>query len=166
MTDSRIQADAGRLETLAAIAYFTVIIGIVTRFLIAPLVRAFADPFDWVQYGQAVGVAFVDALPSILLAGAIHATWRLAARLRQGELFSAAVGKGVSGVGVSLLAGAVAMAVIAPWLLAVVTLDWGELGVRLTAEALVLAVIGLALMLLGRLLGRAAALKDELESYV
>jgi len=164
---SRIQSDAGRLEALATVALIVVIVGVSVRFILLPVAHGLGTrPFELPVFLNVVGLALIEALPAILFAQGLSATQGLARRLRRGEMFTAAVGKGVSGIGVALLSGAVAMAVVTPWLTAVVQREWAKLGVEASTEIWVIAVVGLAMMLLGRLLGRAAAMQEELESYV
>jgi len=166
MTDANIRSEARRLEILSVFALIGVIVAITVRYLLLPGVEFARGPMTPEAFTETLGAALISVLPVVLFAGALSATHRLAGRLHRGELFSTAVGQGVTGIGSSLVAGAVAAAFIVPNLLAVVQGDYDGFGFKLDAETWVIGIVGLALMLVGRLLGRAGEMKAELESYV
>jgi hypothetical protein len=166
MTDRSIQAEARNLQILTVFALISVIIAIVLQHLLGPLIAVFRSPFDITSATQILGVALIEALPAILFASALSAAEKLFKRMARGEMFTDAVGRGVSGVGSGLVAGAAAMAVITPNLLAWAAGDFGGLNLSHEPQTWVIGVVGLAMTMLGRLLGRAAAMQSELESYV
>jgi hypothetical protein len=167
MANSSIQSEARRLEILTVIALIILIVGLMAAYVLAPvlLVVQGLDAGDRDAWSR-VGPALIRALPSVLLIGAVSSARGLFGRLARNELFSEAVGRGVRGIGESLLAAAVAKAAIVPWLLAWVDGRHGFGGVDLDPLTIVLAVVGAVLLMLGRLLRRAGDLHDELEKFV
>lgn len=165
---SSIRADARRLEILAGVIAGVIGLGLVLRFIVLPLSVAARAPggVEMRELLQLVGEHLILALPSILFLGALTAARKVCVRLREGELFGTAVGKGVADMGSSLLWGAAALAVIVPTLLAWVRSDPGGLGLDLETETMVIGFVGVTMLLLGRVLTRAGAVKDELERFV
>jgi hypothetical protein len=165
--DRSFQAEARRLEVFALIALVIVIIGICVRLLLPPVFEALrAGHVDTLDFWATTWPAWIPALPSMVLTGAIDESRKLFGRLARGELFSEAVGRGVKGIGTALLFAAVTMAVIVPWLQAWVDGKFGFGEVRLDTLTWVLGVVGAALLMVGRLLKRADAMQDELERFV
>lgn len=167
MTDRALQSEARRLEVVSLVALVLLTILLVLRSLLMPIVAAMVDTDPGsAEYWAQVGPALIDALPAFVLLGALDAARKLFARLARGETFSGAVGKGVRGMGSALIWAAVAAAVVVPWLHAWVDGRYGFGGLNLEPTNVVLAVVGAALLLLGRLVARAADMKSELESFV
>jgi hypothetical protein len=161
-----IAAEAKGLRILTVFALIAVIVAIMLQYIL-PSVLGLATGADNVRaFTQSLGVALIAALPAFIFASALSSTEKLFGRLAQGELFTGAVGKGVSGIGQALLFGAVAMALITPNLLAWVNGDYGGMELKLEPETLVIGVVGTAMLLMGRMFRRAGALQDELERFV
>lgn len=162
---STIASEARRLEIFAGIAAGLVGLALLAQFLLPPLMAASSD-LGAQEPLRVIGENLIRMLPAVLFLGALSAVRKVCVRLRQGELFDAAVGRGVSDIGSSLLWGAAALVVITPNLLAMVRGDYGGLGLDVEIESIVIGVVGAVMMLLGRVLGRAARIHDELQSYV
>lgn len=167
MTDRSLQTEARRLEVVTLIAYTLVIVGLVVRSIVLPLLAALreAAPGSW-EFWNAFGPHLIDALPAFALLGAIDASKTLFGRLAKGEMFSDLVGRGVKGIGSSMIFAALAISVIVPWLQAWVDGKYGFGGIHLDPMVLVLGVVGAAMLMLGRLLKRAGAMQSELERFV
>lgn len=167
MTDRTLQSEARRLEVVTLIALVLLAILLVLRSVLIPIVAGMADnhPNSEAFWGE-VGPILIDALPAFALLGALDATHKLLKRLARGETFSDSVGKGVRGIGMALIWAAIAAAVVVPWLHAWVDGRYGFGGVNLEPASVVMAVVGAAMLLVGRLIARAADLKSELESFV
>lgn len=161
-----IAAEARGLRILTVFALIAVILAIMLQYVLPPVLGLATGGDDLRAFSQSLGAALIEALPAILFASALSSTEKLFARLGRGELFTAAVGKGVSGVGQALLSGAFAVALITPNLLAWVAGDYGGMELKLEPQTLVIGVVGTAMLLMGRMLRRAGALQDELERFV
>ena len=167
MTDRALQSEARRLEVVTLIAFVLLVVALVGRYLLLPLLGALREAAPGsVEFYDIIGRAVIEALPAFALLGAVDASRKLFGRLAKGELFSDAVGRGVRGVGGSLIWAAAVIALIVPWLQAWVDGRYGFGGIHLDPTTVVLGVVGAAMLLLGRLLKRAGALQSELESYV
>ena len=167
MTDRSLQSEARRLEVATLVALVLLSILLVLRYLLIPIVSALSEAAPGsLEFWDLIGPRLIQALPAFALLGAIDSTHKLFRRLGKGELFGEAVGKGVRGIGGSLIWAAAVMAVIVPWLQAWLDGKYGFGGLNLDPVSIVLAVVGAAMLLLGRLLKRAGALQTELESYV
>ncbi|ATQ44283.1 DUF2975 domain-containing protein [Caulobacter mirabilis] len=105
-------------------------------------------------------------LPALCYLGGLMAVAHIFERVAKGELFSAANARGLAEVGASLLWGAAATAIVAPLIRTVTAGFGGWGGFRLEPETWVIAVIGGAILVLGRMLSSAVALKTELEEIV
>lgn len=167
MTDRSLQSEARRLEVATLIALVLLSVGLVVRYLLLPIVAALREtvPGSW-EFWSLIGPSLIQALPAFALLGAVEATHKLFGRLGKGELFGDAVGKGVRGIGGSLIWAALTVAVIVPWLQAWVDGKYGFGGVHLDPVSVALAVVGAAMLMLGRLLKRAGAMQSELERFV
>ena len=167
MTDRALQTEARRLEVVTLIAFILLVVALVGRYLLLPLVGALREAVPASpEFYDIVGRAVVQALPAFALLGAVDATRKLFSRLARGEMFGDSVGRGVRGVGASLIWAALVAALIVPWLTAWLDGRYGFGGIHLDPTTIVLGVVGAAMLLLGRLLKRAGALQSELESYV
>jgi hypothetical protein len=161
-----MQTEARSLEILTSVVIGVTVLGILLRYALPPILAGVRDATDSAEVWMIVSSAVIDALPSIVLVGALDASRKLFASLARGDIFSDAVGKGVKGIGASLLYAAVMIAVVVPWLKAWVDGDYGFGGVRLDTLTWVLGVVGAALLMVGRLLRRARGLQSELEQFV
>ncbi len=87
-------------------------------------------------------------------------------RVAKGELFSRANSKDLAEVGGSLLYGAVASAVLVPWIQSWIDGEYGFSGIHLEMETWVIAVIGGAILVLGRMMTHAGRLQSELDQII
>jgi len=162
-----IRDEARRLEIIAAVISGIIGLGLLFRFMVLPILSALREPaLDLRQLSQLLGENLILALPPILFLGALAAARKVCVRLREGELFDRAVARGVRDIGSSLLWGAAALAVITPNLLTWVRGDPGGLELDLELETLIIGFVGAAMMLLGRVLGRAERLQTEQAHWV
>ena len=164
--DRTLQSEAKRLDIVTIVAIVVTIVGIVLRYALAPILAGVRDATDNADVWMIVTSAILDALPSLVLVGALDASRKLFASLARGDVFSDAVGKGVKGIGASLLYAAVMIAVVVPWLQGWVDGNYGFAGIKLDTLTWVLGVVGAALLMVGRLLQRAKGLQSELEQFV
>lgn len=161
-----IAAEAKGLRILTVFALIAVIAAIMLQYVLPSVLGLATGEDDLRAFTQSAGLALIAALPALIFASALSSTEKLFGRLAKGELFTLAVGKGVSGIGQALLSGAVAMALITPNLLAWVGGDYGGMELKLEPETLVIGVVGAAMLLMGRMFRRAGAVQDELERFV
>lgn len=119
----------------------------------APQVRAFLR-------------SMVEVLPTLIYLGGVWSARRMFARIGEGELFSDANSRSLADIGSSLMWGAVAAMTVVPQVLAWIDGERGLGGVRIEQEALVLAVIGGGIVLVGRMLAEATRLQSELDEIV
>jgi len=73
---------------------------------------------------------------------------------------------GLAEVGSSLLWGAAASAVIVPWIRSWIAGDYGFSGIHLEIETWVIAVIGGAILVLGKMMAQAGRLQSELSEII
>jgi len=164
--DPALQSEARKLEVFTTIGLWLVILSIAGRFILYPIFHALPDSaFNTPEFDTTANDLIIT-LPAVILAGGLNAARKLFGRIRKGEMFTDAVGRGVREIGQSLLGAAVAMAVVVPWLQAWVDGKYGFGGIKLDTLIWTLGVVGFAMMMVGRLLKQAGALKDELEQFV
>jgi len=108
----------------------------------------------------------VDVLPALIYLGGVWAAARIFGRVAKGELFSRANSAGLAEVGSSLLWGAAASAVIVPWIRSWIAGDYGFSGIHLEIETWVIAVIGGAILVLGKMMAQAGRLQSELSEII
>lgn len=108
----------------------------------------------------------VGMLPGLIYLGGVVAAARIFGRVAKGELFSAANSKGLAEVGSALLWGAAASAVIVPWIESWLDGEYGFSGLRLESETWVIAVIGGAILILGKMMAQAGRLQSELDEII
>lgn len=110
--------------------------------------------------------ALVGVLPTLIYLGGVWAARGLFSRVAGGELFSAANSKSLADIGGALLWGATAAMVIVPSLQAWIDGEHGFGGLRIEQETLVLAVIGGAVLMFGRMMNQARRIQSELDEIV
>lgn len=111
-------------------------------------------------------VAAVALLPTFIYIGGVNSARKMFHRIGEGELFSEANSKSLADIGGALLYGALAAMVIVPWIQSWIGGEDGFGGVRIESETLVITVIGGALVVFGRMLGRARRIQSELDEIV
>jgi len=115
---------------------------------------------------QPVLLRLVDVLPALIYLGGLFAAARIFGRVAAGDLFSKANSEGLAEVGSSLLWGAGASAVIVPWIKSWLGGDYGFGGFHLEMETWVIAVIGGAVLILGKMMAQAGRLQTELSEII
>lgn len=110
--------------------------------------------------------ALVGVLPTLIYLGGVWSAQGLFSRVAKGELFSAANSKSLADIGGALLWGATAAMVVVPWLQSWIDGEYGFAGVRIEQETLVLAVIGGAVLMFGRMTNQARRLQSELDEII
>ena len=114
--------------------------------------------------------ALVRMLPTVCFLGGVWAARGLFARIGRGEIFSPANSRAIAEIGSAMLWGAAVWMIVAPTILALIDQGRGRWGMRVEPEALVLAVIGGAVLMIGQIMARAqsenASLKAELTDFV
>ncbi len=163
-TPSRLQRHARIFRALAALAAAISLIAVVSQLLVA------AAPL-W--KGGPVGVTSLNVVTQLALSmpiicyvvGLIRAR-SVFTRIGRGELFARENGKGLRAVGIALLIGAL-------WAMAAAGLDdsyahdvFGLHATRDAAAQIALAALGLALIMIGRVMAAAAALKTDNDRFV
>lgn len=172
MSNARLADQARTFEVIAWIAVvvlslqFLVFLKLLT--LIGPISDAFngGDRSQLVAAAQPVLLRLVDVLPALIYLGGVLAAAQIFGRVARGELFSRANSDGLAEVGSSLLWGAAASAVIAPWIKGWIAGDYGFAGIHLEMETWVIAVIGGAILVLGKMMAQAGRLQSELSEII
>lgn len=175
-SDSKLTEQAKTFEWLAYIAATLLAIQLLFLLnllhLIDPLIQALTRG-AWAEFwdeARPILRKSVTFLPVYFYVGALFSLADIFGRVAEGQLFSPANSKGLAEVGSSLLWGAAAGAVIVPNVLSAIDRSWDFSGIYLEPEFWVIAVIGGALLVLGRMMAQAqsenAALKAELSDFV
>ena len=97
--EQSIAAEAKGLRILTVFALIAVIVAIMLQYVLPSVLGLAAGEDDLRAFTQRLGVALIAALPAFIFASALSSTEKLFGRLARGELFTQAVGKGVSGIG-------------------------------------------------------------------
>ncbi|MDQ0464799.1 hypothetical protein QO010_002583 [Caulobacter ginsengisoli] len=178
-TDSTLTGQARTFQVVAYVAAVTLAVQLLVLLKLLSLISPAADAFshgDWTGFWEAAKPVFrrlVTFLPVVCYLGGLLAAAEIFGRVSEGELFSRANSKCLSEVGSSLLWGAAATALIVPILLGSIDGDWRFGGFHLEPETWVIAVVGGAILVLGRMMARAqslsgenASLKAELSDFI
>lgn len=174
--DSKLTNQARTFEVVAYLAAGTLGVQVLAMLEILSLLSPAADALlhgQWAAFWEAAQpmlLRLVNFLPVLCYLGGVIAAARIFGRVAGGELFSPANSKGLADVGSSLLWGAAAAALIVPLLLGAIDGEAGFRGLRMEPETWVIAVVGGAILVLGRMMAAAqvenAALKAELSDFV
>lgn len=171
-TNARLVDQAKTFEVIAWIAVavlsvqFLVLLRLLT--LIGPIGEAIrlGDPSGLGEALRPVLYRLVDVLPALIYIGGVFAAARIFGRVARGDLFSRANSEGLAEVGSSLLWGAAASSVIVPWIKSWLDGEYGFGGIRLESETWVIAVIGGAILILGKMMAQAGRLQAELNEII
>jgi len=172
MSNAKLADQAKTFEVIAWIAVVTLslqyLVFLKLLTLINPVVDAFryGDRTALMAAAQPVLSRLVEVLPGLIYLGGVLAAAHIFGRVAKGELFSRANSEGLAEVGSSLLWGAAASAVIVPWIQAWIAGDYGFGGIRLEIETWVIAVIGGAILVLGKMMAQAGRLQSELSEII
>lgn len=136
--------------------------------LIGPIADAIrlGDTTGLREVFQPVLYRLVDVLPALIYLGGVWAAALIFGRVAKGELFSRANSQGLAEVGSSLLWGAAASAVIVPWIKSWLDGEHGFSGIHLETETWVIAVIGGAILVLGKMMAQAGRLQSALDEII
>lgn len=172
MSNAKLTDQAKTFEVIAWIAVVTLSLQFLVFLKVLTLIGPAADALtlgDWQglrEAGEPVLVRLVDVLPALIYLGGVWAAARIFGRVARGELFSRANSQGLAEVGSSLLWGAAASAVIVPWIKSWLAGDHGFSGIHLETETWVIAVIGGAILVLGKMMARAGRLQSALDEII
>jgi hypothetical protein len=167
-TVSGIQSQSKALRGVFLIAFIG-LLGVLTgKHVVWPIVRVVGGAQD----GEApsavltdIGLNLVSALPAVLLLLGIGAAYRVFDRMVAGEIFSPLNVAGIRNVGASMISAAIAELVISPslagWIRGDTTIDF-----HFADWALAVAVLGLALAFIARVLTLANQIKAENDEIV
>ncbi|MDP2260610.1 MAG: DUF2975 domain-containing protein [Caulobacter sp.] len=172
MSDPKLISQAKVLEAVTIIALVLLALNLLRLVGVVAVGFAAADAIGsgdltafWPELNRFLG-ALVGVLPTLIYLGGVWAAQGLFSRVARGELFSAANSKSLADIGGALLWGATAAMVIVPWLQSWIDGEYGYAGVRIEQETLVLAVIGGAVLMFGRMTSQARRLQSELDEII
>lgn len=172
-SDSKLIEQAKTFEVIAYVAASILAVQMLFLLKLVGLFNPAADALsggDWSGFWAAAAPILrrlVTFLPVACYLGGVLAAAAIFGRVARGELFSRANSKSLSDVGSSLLWGAGIGAFAMPFLLGLIDglQGSGKLGVghamRLEPETWVIAVVGGAILVLGRMMAHAQSLGDE-----
>lgn len=174
--DSTVEKQARYLEVAATLAVVLLGLAILRSTGIVAVVPAILGALKTGDLVQAVPAmdnflrALVRMLPTVCFLGGVWVARGLFARIGRGEIFSQANSRAIARIGSTMLWGAAVWMIVAPTILAIIDQGRGRWGMRVEPEALVLAVIGGAVLMIGQIMARAqsenASLKAELTDFV
>ena len=172
MSDSQLTREARAFNVLATLAMVLLCLNLLRLVGIVSLGFALADSLSagdlsglWPEANRFLR-SLVEILPTLIWMGGVWSARSLFARIAEGELFSAANSRSLANIGAALLWGAGAAMVFVPWILSWFDGEYGLSGVRVDQAPLVLAVIGGALMVVGRMMAKAGRLQSELSEII
>ena len=172
MSNARLTDQAKTFEVIAWIAVVTLSLQFLVFLKVLNLIGPAIDAVtlgDWngfMEAGAPVLLRLVDVLPALIYLGGVLAAAHIFGRVARGELFSRANSEGLAEVGSSLLWGAAASAVIVPWIRSWAAGEYGFGGIHLETETWVIAVIGGAILILGKMMAQAGRLQSELSEII
>lgn len=172
MSNSKLVDQAKTFEVIAWIAVVTLSVQFLVFLKLLTLIGPIADA---IRLGDTTGLRevfqpvlyrLVDVLPALIYLGGVWAAALIFGRVAKGELFSRANSQGLAEVGSSLLWGAAASAVIVPWIKSWLDGEHGFSGIHLETETWVIAVIGGAILVLGKMMAQAGRLQSALDEII
>ena len=170
--DSKLVSQARTFEVIAWVATVTLAVQLLVLLKLLTLIGPAAEALshgDWIGLrlaAEPVLRRLVEFLPLVIYLGGVIAAARIFGRVADGELFSKANSNGLAEVGSSLLWGAASGAVIVPWIQSWIDGEYGFSGLHLEVETWVIAVIGGAILVLGRMMAQAGRLQSELDQII
>jgi heme exporter protein D len=157
---------SARMRDLATVVLPLLALPVVLQPVLLVLTRLRQD-VEPLAIAHELGQALIQITPALLYLWALLAVRRLFSELaRQERPFQPALVEGLRRIGWSLAWGAGMDVVGAPMLLRWTDGEPGGSVAHYLPSAVALGVVGLALVLLSRLLQRAAALQDELDQII
>ncbi|MCW5724605.1 MAG: DUF2975 domain-containing protein [Maricaulaceae bacterium] len=118
------------------------------------------------EYANAAGLSLIANLGFIITAFGLQSMIRLGQGYRKGEVFTAAAAGHMAAFGSSLLLAASAIVLISPNLIAWIGGEANGYTLRVSSEALLLAVAGVFVTTTALIMGEAARLKAENDSFI
>ncbi len=170
--DSKLIDQARLFEVLAWVAVVVLGVQFLALLKLLSLIGPGADLIahgDWRGFFESAAPVWrrlVELWPALIYLGGLLSAAAIFGRVAKGELFSRANSKDLAEVGGSLLYGAVASAVLAPWIQSWIDGEYGFSGIHLEMETWVIAVIGGAILVLGRMMTHAGRLQSELDQII
>lgn len=172
MTDTQLTREARAFYVMATLAMVLLCLNLLRLVGIVPMGFALATAISagdlslaWPETQRFLR-SLVEILPTLIWMGGVWSARGMFARIAEGELFSAANSRSLASIGAVLLWGAGAAMAIVPWILSWIDGEQGFSGLRLDEGPLVLAVIGGAVLVVGRMMARAGRLQSELDEIV
>jgi len=160
-----VRKRGAEVQAISAIAFYVLAAGVVGEIVVAPvwdLVKSWgAAPWD--AWRRDFGVRWVDVLPAMILMGGLWCAQRLFGRVGAGDVFTAANARDLERIGASL--GWCALFVFfEPMLKALITRSPDDIDFEFWA--IVLSLLGGAVVLVGRIWGLAVEVKAENDQIV
>ena len=171
-SNAKLADQAKTFEVIAWIAVVTLSLQYLVFLKLLTLIRPLAEAFRLrdgtgiYEAAQPVLLRLVDVLPALIYLGGVLAAAHIFGRVSKGELFSRANSEGLAEVGSSLLWGAGASAVIVPWIKSWAAGEYGFGGIHLETETWVIAVIGGAILILGKMMAQAGRMQSQLDEII
>ena len=171
-SNARLVDQAKTFEVIAWIAVVVLSLQYLVFLKLLTLIEPAADAFRsgdttaFAAAGQPVFLRLVELMPGLIYLGGVLAAARIFGRVARGDLFSRANSEGLAEVGSSLLWGAAASAVIVPWIQSLIAGEYGFSGLHLELETWVIAVIGGAILILGKMMAQAGRLQSALDEII
>lgn len=169
---AKLVDQAKTFEVLAWVAVVVLGVQFLVLLKLLTLIRPGIDLVthgDWAGFRDAGGPVLrrlVELWPVLIYFGGLLSAAAIFGRVSKGELFSQANSRDLGEVGASLLYGAVAQAVLVPWIQSWIDGEYGFSGIHLETETWVIAVIGGAILVLGRMMTEAGRLQSELDAII
>jgi hypothetical protein len=168
---ARIRREGRDTQTLFMVAFWLTLASLIGSLVVWPVVRVAKGaqtgewPGAWAGVVTDIGLRFVEAMPVLILAGGLWSAQRLFGRIADGNVFTAGNAREVSRIGETMVWGGVAAIVIAPtltgWIKRTTTFDFS-----FQDWAIVVILLGAAVVLVGRIWGLAAAIKADADQIV
>lgn len=165
-TPSKLQEQAQWLELVSAIAVGVLALNLARQALPIDVLLSFDDPGTVWRALSELGTRAIEVVPAALYLLGLWAAHGMFARFGRGELFTPAIVAGLSSIGSSLLWGGLWAVAITPTLLGWIEGPFRGLDLKLNGPELVILVLGGALVLLGKVMAKAAALQAEVDAFV
>ena len=151
-------------QTLVLIVLVLAASTIVADVVIGPALRLLKDaalrPFL-----TDIGATLIDSAPMLILLGGLWSAQRLFGRVADGDVFTAANAAGVGEIGHAMFWCGVAEVLIVPTVKAWMSHD-GGFDIHLEGWAIVLAALGGAVVLFGRIWALAVAIKTDADQII
>jgi hypothetical protein len=166
--DAEIRRQSKTLSAVFWTAWIIMAATLAGKHVVWPIVRIVGGAIErepWRAVVNDVGLNLIEALPAIILLFGVYAAQRMFARMGEGEVFSVANVAELSRIGESMLWAAAASIIISPTLAGWVRHDT-TIDVQFSDWALLLGVLGAAVLFMGRVLALANRIKQENDQIV